>query len=142
MKVRWQWSIVVLVVVLGLARAQDSGYKPDQKWVAPAEAVSKKNPLAANPDAAAGGKKLFLRSCAECHNEDGTGLQKAANLTIPEVQAETDGALFWKISNGHVRKGMPSFSRLPEMQRWQLILFIRSLKSADQSSSDAQAKEH
>ena len=40
------------------------------------------------------------------------------------------GALFWRMSNGNSRKGMPSFSSFPEAQRWQLVLYIRSLKKA------------
>jgi hypothetical protein len=43
------------------------------------------------------------------------------------VQVQTDGALFWKISTGNTRKGMPAFSFLPEAQRWQLVLRLRTL---------------
>jgi hypothetical protein len=30
---------------------------------------------------------------------------------------------------------MPSFSRLPEMQRWQLVLYMRSLEGAQGSTA-------
>jgi hypothetical protein len=46
------------------------------------------------------------------------------------VEAETDGALFWKVSSGNSHSGMPAFSFLPELQRWQLVLHVRSLASA------------
>jgi hypothetical protein len=31
---------------------------------------------------------------------------------------------------------MPSFSKLPDLQRWQLVLFIRTLKAAGSASAD------
>lgn len=98
------------------------------EWQAPAGAAAKANPLAAMPEAAGGGKKLFARHCAECHGGDGSGLRHAANLRMPIVQQQTDGALFWKISHGNSRRGMPSFSGLPEMQRWQVVLYLRSFR--------------
>jgi len=52
----------------------------------------------------------------------------AADLQLTKVQEQSDGALFWKITNGNPDRGMPSFSRLPELQRWQLVLYLRRLK--------------
>ena len=52
----------------------------------------------------------------------------SADLQLPVVQEQSDGVLFWKITNGNARKGMPSFSKLPELQRWQIVLYIRTLK--------------
>jgi mono/diheme cytochrome c family protein len=110
--------------------AQNPAYRPDPDWRAPQEAAAKANPLASRPETAAGGKKLFLRNCTECHGPDGSGLVKkhAADLQLSVVQDQSDGALFWKITNGNPDRGMPSFSKLPEPQRWQLVLFIRKLK--------------
>ena len=73
-----------------------------------------------------------MRECVECHGQDGKGLEKkhSANLRLPVVQAQSDGALFWKITNGNPDRGMPSFSKLPELQRWQVVLYIRMLKSS------------
>ena len=104
----------------------------DPEWVAPPEAASKSNPLAGRPDAEPGGRKLFQQRCASCHGEDGRGTQKAPDLTQPEVQSEADGVLFWKMSSGNTREGMPGFSFLPAPQRWQLVLRLRSLAD-DQS---------
>ena len=110
--------------------AQNPGYQPDPNWHAPAEAASQPNPLSARLAAAAGGRKLFLRNCAECHGRDGAGMETkhSADLQLLTVQQQSDGALFWKISNGNAKRGMPSFSKLPELQRWQVVLYIRSLK--------------
>ena len=97
--------------------AQNLNYQPSHRWQPPAEAAARPNPLAQRPETAAGGGKLFLRHCAECHGDDGGGLKRAADLQLPAVQEQSDGALFWKITNGNRGPGMPSFSRLPELQK-------------------------
>lgn len=112
--------------------AQNTTYQQDPNWRAPEETVQRKNPLAERPQLAAGGAKLFQRNCAECHGKAGEGLKKAADLHLPLVQQQTDGTLFWKITNGNPNHGMPSFSRLPELQRWQLVLYLRTLPSSSE----------
>jgi mono/diheme cytochrome c family protein len=102
----------------------------DATWLAPLEEASKLNPLAARTDAVAGGRKLFHQRCSTCHGEDGHGTTKAPDLTQPAVQEQSDGALFWKISGGNSRQGMPAFSFLPELQRWQLVLRVRAAASS------------
>jgi len=102
----------------------------DAKWTAPAEAAQRANPLANRPDAEAGGRKLFLQRCASCHGDDARGGDKGPDLTAADVQAQSDGALFWKITHGNTRTGMPTFSFLPEIQRWQLVLHVRTTAGA------------
>ncbi len=121
-------SLLFLVV---FTVAQESGGPADKSWTAPADAAAKQNPQADKPEAIAAGKKIFLRSCAECHGEDGTGLQESvSNLQSPDVQKQSDGSLFWKISTGNLKKGMPAFSKLEETDRWNVVSFLRTLKSA------------
>jgi len=55
----------------------------------------------------------------------------SADLCLPVVQQQSDGMLFWKITNGNTSRGMPSFSKVPELQRWQIVLYVRTLKPAD-----------
>jgi mono/diheme cytochrome c family protein len=111
---------------------QNHGYQPDPRWRPPAEATSRPNPLASKPETAAGGRKLFVRNCVECHGKDGSGMEKkhSADLQLPIVQQQSDGVLFWKITNGNLGRGMPSFSKLPELQRWQIVLYLRTLTTA------------
>lgn len=119
--------------LLTVAAGQNMNYQPDPSWRAPSDAASRPNPLAKRPQAAAGGKKLFLRNCAECHDTEGSGIadKHSANLQLPVVQQQSDGSLFWKITNGNPDRGMPSFSKLPELERWQLVLFLRRLKTVE-----------
>ncbi len=121
-------NLLLLLTFAASATAQNTNYKQDPTWRAPDQAATRKNPLAENKNAAAGGAKLFQRHCAECHSHTGTGLKKAANLTMDKVQSQSDGTLFWKITNGNPDRGMPSFSQIPELQRWQLVLHLRTLR--------------
>jgi mono/diheme cytochrome c family protein len=123
---------------LGLVWAQNADYRPDDRWQAPREAASRGNPLPATAEIVGGGRKLFLRHCAECHGDDGQGRRRAAaDLQLPIVQQQSDGTLFWKISNGNPRRGMPSWGRLPEGQRWQLVLYLRALRPNPASGGTA-----
>jgi mono/diheme cytochrome c family protein len=119
-----------LIILCTGAAAQNPAYQQDERWRPPAEASARQNPLASRPEAAAGGRKLFMKNCAECHGQDGSGIEKkrSANFHHPVVQEQSDGALFWKITNGNAGRGMPSFSKLPELQRWQLVLYLRSFR--------------
>ena len=119
--------VVALLFVLAIVAAE--GTQPrehDATWTAPPSAAAKPNPLDATPAVVAGGRKLFEERCASCHGPTARGTNKAPDLTHPDVQHQSDGALFWKISSGNTRKGMPGFSFLPTPQRWQLVLELRA----------------
>ena len=94
---------------------------------APEKDRAKRNPMAVDPDAIAAGANLFDQHCAECHGDTGEGSRKGPSLLKDPVQTATPGALFWLLTNGVVRRGMPVWSKLPEPQRWQLVTYIKSL---------------
>jgi mono/diheme cytochrome c family protein len=94
---------------------------------APDKARAKRNPMEHDPDAVAAGQNLFEQHCSECHGNAGYGTEKAPSLRAEEVQGAAPGAIFWILTNGVVRRGMPVWSKLPEPQRWQLVTFIKSL---------------
>ncbi len=121
--------VAILMLLACCAFAQQ--VKPiDPEWQVPEKAAQQQNPLREKPELAAGGRKVFERNCAQCHgDEKHERKNNAPDLASEAVQQETDGALFWRISNGNSRKGMPSFSSFPEPQRWQLVLYIRSLSA-------------
>ena len=97
---------------------------------APEKSRVKHNPLEKDPEAAAAGRILFEQHCVECHGDNAEGRKKAPSLRAREIQNAEPGAIFWVLTNGVVRKGMPVWSKLPEPQRWQLVSFIKSLGTA------------
>ena len=101
---------------------------------APDKARAKRNPMENDPDAVAAGQNLFGQHCSECHGNSGYGTQKAPSLRAEQVQSAAPGAIFWILTNGVVRRGMPVWSKLPEPQRWQLVSFIKSLGVAPETS--------
>ena len=93
----------------------------------PDKARSRVNPLENDPQAVAAGQILFQDHCSECHGDNAKGARKGPSLRASAVQNSTPGTLFWILSNGVVRKKMPSWSKLPEPQRWQIVRFLKSL---------------
>ena len=97
---------------------------------APDKARARRNPLEKDPEAIAAGRILFEQRCAECHGDNAEGGKKGPSLRAAEIQNAEPGAIFWILTNGVVRKGMPVWSKLPEPQRWQLVSYIKSLGPA------------
>jgi mono/diheme cytochrome c family protein len=100
---------------------------------APRKARTRRNPFERDPDAVVAGAKLFDLHCAECHGEMAEGGRKGPSLRADEVQQATPGTLFWILTNGVVRRGMPVWSKLPEPQRWQVVRYLKSLTPAEKS---------
>ncbi|HEY5328092.1 MAG TPA: cytochrome c [Mucilaginibacter sp.] len=105
-------------------------------WVAPNAAKNVKNPQAGNKSVIADAKTLYVANCAPCHGNKGKGDGPAAAALNPKpadhssarVQSETDGSLYWKLSEGH--NPMPSYKKiLTDQQRWELVDYIRTLAS-------------
>ena len=101
----------------------------DGRWLkrVPEDARVRKNPLAQDADAPAAGKKLFQHNCAPCHGTDGRGRGSRPSLRSSRVQNATDGELEWLLTNGYLAHGMPSWSRLPEGERWQIVRYLHTL---------------
>jgi len=119
----------VLMFALHLS-SQNYNYVPDPMWTAPPQATERRNPLKGVPDALHRGHDIFEARCSMCHGSDGKGLNNAANFHKPAVQQQSDGTLFWKIGNGHLAKGMPSFRELSETDRWSLVDYLRTFKTS------------
>lgn len=95
----------------------------------PAKDHIRTNPLAADPQAIAAGHDLYRDHCAQCHKADARGDgRRKPSLRAEAVRNATDGDLEWFLRQGDLRHGMPSWSSLPEEQRWEIIVYLRSLK--------------
>ena len=104
-------------------------------WNAPESAKIQKNPFSPDKSSIIRGKNSYNIECARCHGEIGKGdgpvsfkLDKTIpDLTLDEVQNQSDGELYWKISEG--RRPMPYKKKaLTDDQRWDVINYLRSLK--------------
>jgi mono/diheme cytochrome c family protein len=146
-------SLLLLGTSLSLAQNNATAGKPKgdsygELAQAPEKARVRVNPLEHDPEAPLAGRKLYGRHCAECHGANAEGGKKAPSLRAPEVQQATPGTLFWVLTNGVVRHGMPVWSKLPEPQRWQIVSFLKSLGEAaplaapENSGSASSARQH
>jgi mono/diheme cytochrome c family protein len=128
---------VVLVLAfaapaLALKAQDDSKHKAftsvyDELEKVPEKHRAKENPLARDPQAVAAGGVLFEEHCEGCHGKEALGGKKAPSLRVEPVQNATPGTLYYILSNGVIRKGMPVWSKLPEPERWQLVSYVKSL---------------
>jgi mono/diheme cytochrome c family protein len=99
----------------------------------PVAEARQSNPVKSTPESLASGKKIFAFDCALCHGAAGDGKtdvakdMKVPNLTDPaSLKGRTDGALFYRIKNGH--GNMPSEGdRVKPEQLWDLVNYVRSL---------------
>jgi len=116
-----------------------SGFKSfDQKkpWPVPDNAKNMKNPVASNAESIADGKTLYSTHCKSCHGAKGLGdgpkaatlKTEAGNFSSADFQAQTDGAIFYKSSEG--RDDMPSFKKkiADKDDIWSIVNYVRTLK--------------
>ena len=105
-------------------------------WTVPDNFQKMKNAVASNTESISEGKALYSTHCKSCHGAKGMGDgNKAAQLkTEPGdfssggFQAQSDGAIFYKTSDG--RDDMPSFKKkVPDADgRWSIVNYMRTLK--------------
>ena len=123
----------LLALRVAVALPQSKNPPVNHKWdytalvKVPAKAQSKPNPLENDPEAVAAGAKLFGERCSGCHGKDAAGARRGPSLLIKTTQEASPGAIYYVLTNGVIRRGMPGWGNLPPLQRWQLVSFIKSL---------------
>lgn len=123
-------NIIALSSVLLLSASAIVAKVGDGSWLTkvPEAARVRANPMAADPESTAAGAKLFQQNCASCHGKTAEGRDKHPNLHSGRLRRATPGEIEWLLNNGSLKNGMPSWSRLPEEQRWQLVTYLKSLE--------------
>ena len=130
MKTNYLFLVVIALLFFG-----SQTIIAQKNWVVPEYSKGLKNPFAGNNKATAEGKVIYEQMCVLCHGLTGKGNgeaalsmeRKPANfLALKNIQNETDGEIFWKITAG--KPPMSSYDELlTEDQRWQLVNYIREL---------------
>ncbi|MFZ4058202.1 MAG: c-type cytochrome [Ferruginibacter sp.] len=131
-------SIIIILCfgAFGLFAFVPNTFTSQTPWPVPEAAKNKKNPVPSDAASVASGKALYNTHCKSCHGTKGKGDgSKAAQLdtdcgdfTKSTFQSQTDGAIFYKTSEG--RKDMPSFKKkiADTDDIWALVNYMKTLK--------------
>jgi len=138
-------ALFVVLLLVAAASGVYAFFHPGP-WIVPEAAKQVVNPLKPSQADLPAARKLYLDKCAECHGDTGKGDGPQGKMYDPppkdltdaaHMNSVSDGELFYKISQGH--RPMPAFrKRLTEQQRWQLVLFLRSLSNSAATGSASQ----
>jgi len=141
-------SFVVLLVLLSIrTTAIAQAVTAQEPWKAPSMADALKNPNKPTTTVIREGANLYALYCVSCHDKNGFGRGalgrdlpvKPSSFYDANVTSQTDGALFWKLSEG--RGTMPGFkATLSEEKRWALVTYIRQFSSGSNALASAAPK--
>jgi mono/diheme cytochrome c family protein len=91
------------------------------------------NPVASDARSLDNGRKLYQINCATCHGPSGLGNgpttrygMAGIGLVSAITVGRTDGYIYGMIRNG--RGVMPSYSRIEELERWDVVNYVRALQ--------------
>lgn len=127
-------SVLTFSAIAVFAIALVAFTAPQDDWEVPAKYKNMENEYAGEDEDEIG-EDLFKQHCRSCHGKEGYGDGSKAkeldtemrDLSSEEVQAQTDGELFYKGIIG--RDEMPSFEKKirDDEDRWMVVNFMRSL---------------
>ncbi|MCK9422626.1 MAG: cytochrome c [Bacteroidales bacterium] len=101
-----------------------------QAWIVPDDQKGKVAPFKFTPVMVKQGEQLYLKNCQSCHGLPGKNnwvriTPPPGDLSLEKAQNQSDGELFYRITNGRIP--MPEFRKiLSDEERWWLISFLRS----------------
>jgi len=99
--------------------------------------IMERTPIVPDEQSVQQGQKLFIQNCAVCHGEfgDGKGPAAASMSTPPANLLDKKhsaiygpGEKYWIIGNGPGKTGMPGFSKIGSLDRWNLVNYILHLQ--------------
>lgn len=102
--------------------------------IAPESARVLRSPVRGDAATLAAGRQIYAQNCAVCHGVEGKGdgpsavalNPKPVDLTV-HARLHAEGELFWWVSNGIPGTGMPAWTGLSDLSKWQVISYIRTL---------------
>ncbi len=109
------------------------------KWAAPDSANDLINTYKLNDENIAEGLLIYRKHCRSCHGRhgDGQGVEAAdlstvtTDFTKSSFVEQTDGSMFWKISEG--RNDMKPYNKkLDEEEIWLVVLYIKTLSAVSE----------
>ncbi|HYN81600.1 MAG TPA: cytochrome c [Gemmatimonadaceae bacterium] len=93
------------------------------------------NPVAVSEESLVNGRKYYQINCAVCHGDKGMGDGPATKFGMPGIslvmditKGRSDGYIYGMIRNG--RGLMPSYNRIEEPERWDVVNYLRGLQGA------------
>lgn len=101
------------------------------------------NPVAADSASIDRGRKEYQINCAVCHGPQGkgNGVVVKYGMFPPSIGAGSAAAVKW--SDGYIfgimrngRNLMPSYNRIEESDRWDVVNYLRRLQSASTVAAD------
>lgn len=145
-------ALLAAVLLVGLHMLPSvSAHDGHKHSNAPASAKKLKNPLKADEETIAAGRALFNKNCASCHGEDGKSKtevaaamkKKPTDLTAKEMSGITDGEIYWVVTNGIKKSGMPGFKvKAKDQERWQMTLYVKHLMGEHATLAGKPADPH
>jgi len=107
-------------------------------WIAPPEADQLVNPIKDEVLALKLGERIYTAECQVCHGRYGnaetdiaeTIKQKPKNFTNEDFLGQSDGAIFWKLSEG---RGLmqPFKTMLSEEEIWSVVMYVKELAKSE-----------
>ena len=101
------------------------------------------NPTPISPASLANGRKHYQINCAVCHGDEGYGNGPATRgYGVPGIgigkgsnadTRYTDGYIYAMMRNG--RGLMPTYNRIEEMDRWDVVNYLRALQGKVENSA-------
>jgi cytochrome c oxidase cbb3-type subunit 3 len=91
------------------------------------------NPYATDPMARQQGRQLFeVMNCSGCHGSHAGGGMGPSLRDVQWIYGNSDAHIYSSIAQGRAN-GMPAWeTRLPEQAIWQLVSYIRTLRTPDE----------
>jgi high-affinity iron transporter len=95
---------------------------------------------------AARGRTLYVENCTGCHGERGAGdgvdavragIKPADFTDVLYMRNETPADFFDRVTLGHRRRGMPEWSALTPLERWDSVAYVWTFHQSDADRTEA-----